>query len=84
MGFTLIYIITSSQQNILKSEFPHEVVSHSRTWQRLWFNLLTAIPRFSIRIKIRVRHNLMRTPYSTFQYPSNVSSYVSLFLNVLT
>jgi len=28
-----------------------------------------AIPRFSMRIRMRIRKISMRTPYSTFQYP---------------
>jgi len=40
----------------------------------------TLIPRFIIRIRmrisIRIRKISMRTPYSTFQYPSNVSACV--------
>jgi len=44
-----------------------------------------AIPLFSIRIRIRirirVRNILMRTPYFTFQYPSNVASFFHLTFN---
>ena len=44
-----------------------------------------AIPRFIIpmrmSIRIRVRKILMRTPYSAFQYPSNVSAYFYLTFN---
>jgi len=39
-----------------------------------------AIPRFSIWIRMRIRFS-MRTPYSTFQYPSNVSACVYLTIN---
>ena len=40
-----------------------------------------AIPRFSIRIRMRIRKISMRTPYSTFQYPSNVSACVYITIN---
>jgi len=44
-----------------------------------------AIPRFSIRIRMRIRMLIrkvsMRTPYSTFQYPSNISVCVYLTIN---
>jgi len=44
-----------------------------------------AFPRFSIRIRMRIsmriRKILMRTPYSTFQYPSSVSACFYLTLN---
>jgi len=44
-----------------------------------------AIPRFSMRIRMRISMRIrkisMRTPYSTFQYPSNVSDCVYLTIN---
>jgi len=48
------------------------------------YMIKAAIPRFSIwirmRISIRIRKVSMRTPYFTFQYPSNV--YVCLYLTL--
>jgi len=59
--------------------------------RKLWAGLFeiwmskVAIQRFSIpmwmSIVIRVRKILMRTPFSTFQYPSNVSAYFYLTFN---
>ena len=44
-----------------------------------------AIPRFGIRIRmrisIRIRTISMRTPYFTFQYPSNVYACFNFTLN---
>jgi len=55
----------------------------SMTFPKICIRKKAAIPRIGIRIRICVRKILMRTPYSTFQYPLNVSAYFCLHNIVL-